>query len=125
MRDETEGTIVSSILTALEKFVDIFAIAGDMPCADPQMIDAMLQSFNGKAVVPLKEDKQIEPMHAIYCSSTVSVLKKNIEERRLSIREFIEAIPHSFFNIPRNREFSFYNVNYPSDLVYIQRNGCQ
>lgn len=122
--DKSEGNIVSSILSALGLYGDIFAVGGDMPCIEPIIIDSMLQAYDGEAIIPQKEDRNVEPLHAIYCSDTKEVLRDNISAGKLSIRDFINAIPHTVFHIPRSKEFSFYNVNYPSDLAYIQRNGC-
>lgn len=122
--DDTDGTLVDSLLVSLRKYGDVFAIGGDMPCIDPEIMDLMLSSFSGKALIPRREDQKYEPLHAIYCAGTADILEKNIREDKRSFVEFIDLIPHSVFNIPRNREFSFYNVNYPSDLTYIKRNGC-
>lgn len=122
--DRSEGNIVSSILSALEQYGDIFAVGGDMPCIDQSIIDSMLVAYDGKAIVPQKEDQNFEPLHAIYSADTKQVLKGNISVGKLSIIEYITAVPHTVFHIPRNKDFSFYNVNYPSDLAYIRRNGC-
>lgn len=122
--DQSKGNIVSSILSALELYGDIFAVGGDMPCIDLSIVDSMLQAYDGKAIVPQKEDHTFEPLHAIYCAETRQVLENNISTGKLSIMEYVTAVPHSFFHVPKNKDFSFYNVNYPSDLVYIQRNGC-
>lgn len=122
--DETVGSLVDSLCFSLEKYGDVFAIGGDMPCLDPALVDLMIQSYSGITLVPRKEDHTYEPLHAIYSPDTIDQLRMNIKEGKRSLRQLMDSVQHQIFNVPRSRDSSFRNVNYPSDLEYIKRNGC-
>ena len=60
MKDTTEGTLIDSILFALEQESLFMAFAGDMPLVSPQFIKTMCSIYSGKPVfvVPGSPDAQ-------------------------------------------------------------------
>ncbi len=114
--DDTTGSIANSVLAALREFGDIFAIAGDMPCISSEIVDSMAQTYGGISMVPVHNSGLIEPLHAIYTASTATFLRQNIEDGKLSLREYISMIPHQFYRISADQEKHFRNVNYLSDI---------
>lgn len=123
VEDKSDGSIADSLYAALKTFGDLFAFAGDMPCLSTELIDDIMNSWTGTSIVPFHSDGSIEPLHALYAGNTASVLKENIHRGEKSLRDYVRRIPHIVYFIPENRDYSFFNVNYPQDLIKVKK-GC-
>lgn len=123
INDTSEGTLINSLLFALEEEVEFMAFAGDMPLVSPDFIMKMCHVYNGKPLVPKWKDGRIEPMMAIYNSSLILDLKNYINSGKKSLREFILNSGFMNIDIPQNSEMekSFLNVNYPDDLLEMEK----
>ncbi len=122
--DGSEGTIVESVLNAVSKYGTIFALAGDMPCISPEIIDSMVEMSGGNTVVPYHSDGMPEPLHSIYAASTLNKMEENLKAGSGRLRDLISSVMHVRFEIDEGHEENFYNVNYPEDLVRIREMGC-
>ncbi len=123
IEDHTEGTIVDSLIWAIQHLGDIFAFAGDMPCISADLISLMVRSKSSVALIPIHSDGDVEPLHAIY-------LKKSLDDGLNSntvrtLKSFVKMIPHEYFPIPASYEHTFFNLNTPEDLKFFRSNGCQ
>lgn len=124
-QDKSDGSIADSLLSALELFDDLFAIAGDMPCVSSKYIDRMLESPGSVSVIPMHSNGMIEPLHSIYRAESSGALRDNIRNGKKSLRDYIGRIPHIFTKIAEEEETSFFNVNRPEDLEMIKKKGCE
>ncbi len=123
IKDNTEGTIVDSLIWAIQHLGDIFAFAGDMPCISADLISLMIRRKSSVALIPIHSDGGVEPLHAIY-------LKKSLDDGLNSntlrtLKSFAKMIPHEYFPIPASYEHTFFNLNTPEDLKFFRSNGCQ
>ena len=123
VKDSTQGTLIDSLIFSLEEEGEFMAFAGDMPLVSPEFIRRMCLMYNGTPVVPQWNDGKIEPMMAIYNSSLVQELKAYINSGKKSLREFILNSAFVRIDIPQNREMEecFLNVNYPEDLLEVEK----
>ena len=122
--DNSASGIARSLLLAMERYGDIFAVAGDMPCISPGIADKMLQSWSGKCVVPVHSDGRIEPLFAVYPAKRMAELRNNLEKGKLSLHEFIRSIPFTAYSIKEEDAASFTNVNTPDDMRMLKERGC-
>ena len=122
--DNSTPGIAHSLLLAMERYGDIFAVAGDMPCLSPRIAGNMLGSWNGECVVPVHPDGRIEPLFAIYPAKHVEEMRNNLEKGKLSLHEFIRSIPFTAYSIKEEDAVSFTNVNTPYDLRLLKERVC-
>ncbi len=122
--DNSAPAIAHSLLLAMEKHGDIFAVAGDMPCVSPRIARKMLGSWNGECVVPVHPDGRIEPLFAIYPAKHIAEMRNNLEKGKLSLHEFIRSIPFTGYRIREEDAVSFTNVNTPDALRMLKERGC-
>ncbi|WP_393971518.1 molybdenum cofactor guanylyltransferase [Oxyplasma meridianum] len=122
INDTTNGTLINSLLFALEEEMDFMAFAGDMPLVSPEFIRKMCEVYNGRPVVPRWKNGKIEPMMAIYNRTIVQDLKTYINSGKKSLREFILNSDFETIDIPQTKEmeYCFFNVNYPEDLMEVE-----
>ena len=98
-----------------------YVMACDMPLISGRFIeyiknweqdyDVLLPCYNG----------YIEPLAGIYSKNCLQVIKKNIFENKLSIRDFLkevnmQSIDESFIKRNFPNKNIFYNINYQKDL---------
>jgi len=123
INDTTQGTLIDSLLFALEEEAEFMAFAGDMPLVSPDFIKKMCQIYNGRPVVPQWNDGKIEPMMAIYNNTLIQDLKAYINSGKKSLRGFILNSGFVRIDIPQTREmeYCFLNVNYPEDLLEVEK----
>ena len=99
----------------------VFVFAGDMPFLNENLIIRQIDAYrknNCEAFIP-QSGINIEPLHAIYKTSTIEKLEELLsEEKNYSLRDFISRINTGFFSLPDSMEASkiFTNINSPSDL---------
>lgn len=98
-----------------------YVMACDMPLMSGRFIeyiknweqnyDVLLPAYNG----------YIEPLAGIYSKSCLSVIKKNLDKNKLSVRDFLKEVNMQSIDeslIKRNfpNKNIFYNINYQKDL---------
>ena len=123
LKDTTEGTLIDSILFALEQESLFMAFAGDMPLVSSQFIKTMCSIYSGKPIVPQWKNGKLEPMMAIYNNSLIPDIKSYIESGKKSLKDFILNSDFLRLEIPDEKymENCFLNVNYPEDLMDIEK----
>ena len=123
VKDTSEGTLVNSLMLAVEEENEFMAFAGDMPLLSPEFIREMCHIYDGKPLVPQWNDGRIEPMMAIYNSSLLPGLKNYINSGKKGLREFILSSGFMKIHIPQSSEMEncFFNVNYPDDLLVVEK----
>ena len=114
--DDSEGTILDSVIRAVQEFGDIFAFAGDMPFICLHIVSAMLLKFDGKSLCPRSSDKVLQTLHCIYGKRDLMALKEYAGEGGKSMHGFIER-KGAIIDYGSNDNICFENVNFPSDLV--------
>ena len=121
--DTSEGTLIDSLLFALELEDEFMAFAGDMPLVSSEFIKTMCNLYNGRPIVPQWKTGRIEPMMAIYNNSLLLDLKNYINSGKKSLREFILTSGFMKIHIPQSSEMEncFLNVNYPDDLLVVEK----
>jgi len=85
-----------AVLTSLKRLGDCLIIAGDMPLIEPKVLDALINvcyevSERYVACVP-KVGKFLEPLHAVYRSSFVSVLNTAIACGITSVQRLLKLL---------------------------------
>lgn len=123
MNDQTEGTLVDSMLFALEQESEFMAFAGDMPLVSPEFIRDMCSLYHGKPIVPRWKNGKLEPMMAIYNESLIPGLKSYIKSGKKSLKDFILTSDFLKMEIPDGKymENSFLNINYPDELLNLEK----
>lgn len=96
-------------------------VACDMPMLNTDLLSYMLELAPGfDVVIPRVEDK-IEPLHAIYGSSCLCIIRRQIEQDNLRIRDFLEDVRVRYVERDELERFdpehlSFFNINTMDDL---------
>ncbi|MHB1709163.1 MAG: molybdenum cofactor guanylyltransferase [Thermoplasmataceae archaeon] len=114
--DGSEGTILDSVIRAVQEFGDIFAFAGDMPFICLHMVSAMLLRFDGKTLCPRSTNNVLQTLHCIYAVRDLTDLKAYASNGGKSMHGFIER-SGDMMNYEPKDEICFENINFPSDLV--------
>ncbi len=78
IEDHTDGIITDSLLTAVKRFGEFFALAGDMPLIDRDFIANMMAQYRGKPLFPVHTDGTIEPLHGIYNFKLLKDMKEYV-----------------------------------------------
>ena len=121
--DTSEGTLIDSLLFALELEDEFMAFAGDMPLVSSEFIKTICNLYNGRPIVPQWKTGRIEPMMAIYNMSLIQDIKSYIKSGKKSLTEFILNSDFLRLEIPDEKymENCFLNVNYPEDLLDVEK----
>ena len=114
--DDSEGTILDSVIMAVQEFGDIFAFAGDMPFICLHIVSAMLLKFDGKPLCPRSSNNVLQTLHCIYGKRDLMALKEYAGEGGKSMHGFIER-NGAIIDYGSNDNICFENINFPSDLV--------
>jgi molybdenum cofactor guanylyltransferase len=108
-------------LSASESEVNL-VVACDMPFLNPDLIKFMVsQSDEYDAVIP-RIGGLIEPLHAVYRRNVKALASELIKSGEYSLRSLLKRIRVRFVDeteIDRYdpEHLSFFNINYPDDLV--------
>lgn len=93
-------------------------LACDMPFLKAEMFYHMTEHNSFETVVPVHRGMQ-EPLCGIYSRSTLPVIRRQIEENKLKMTDFIEQTNHFWYQMDENSEFYhpdlFTNLNTPED----------
>jgi len=98
------------------------AVACDMPFLNTGLLRHMVELSRGfDVVVPRRENKVIEPLHAVYSRSCLEIMKMRLENNQLSIIPFLSEVRVRYVEEAECRRFdpellSFFNINQQSDL---------
>jgi len=96
----------------------VFFAACDMPYLHIGFIKRLLAaSLEGRfdCIIP-RNDKGLEPLHAVYSRAILPEIKKSLERGRLSIAEAIAPCSCKFIEARPDELVSFFNINTPEDL---------
>jgi len=93
----------------------------DMPLISPDLFEYLLSnSSNHKAVVPVHNIKQIEPLCGIYKKSVLAEMEKFIKNENYSLQQFLKASSARIISITQELSFFkedlFLNVNTMEDF---------
>ena len=94
----------------------------DMPFLKVELIKYMVQKINANHIImPRHNNKYIEPLCSIYSKDCLHVMKKNILNGNLSIREILPHCKVKFIDEKEIKRYdpclsSFFNINYLKDL---------
>lgn len=95
-----------------------FLMACDMPFLKPELFHGLFKLSSHQAVVPVHQNHP-EPLCALYHSSALPVIEKQIEAGKLKMTDAIEQLDHHWYQVDENCEFydskMFANINTISD----------
>jgi molybdenum cofactor guanylyltransferase len=104
------------------KTVTNIVVACDMPFLNTTLLKYMIGLLPGfDAVIPRWTNNQIEPLHGIYSTNCMRVMKDHLENNRLSISDYLNQIRVLYFEEKEFKKFdpeflSFFNVNNQADI---------
>ncbi len=83
--DTSLGVLIDAVALAIEIFGDIFALGGDMPLVDSELINFLIESGQGLPKYGLNDERVPEPLLAIYGRESLEKLNTfRIKERSIS-----------------------------------------
>ena len=113
---------LGGIYTGLKEMSDEsgFFIACDMPFLHNGLIERILDATveGGRiqeVVLPLVEGK-IEPLHSVYSKRILPKIKTALEQKRLSIKDFLKDCRCKYVEVREDERKSFANINTREDL---------
>lgn len=113
---------LGGIYTGLKKISEesAFFIACDMPFLHNGLIERILDATAEggsiqEAVVPLVEG-ETEPLHSVYSKRILPKIKMAIEQKRLSIKDFLKDCDCKYVEVREDERKSFANINTTEDL---------
>lgn len=113
-RDLTEGVLIDSIISAIKSFGEFFAVGGDLPLMDVEVISKLLENYDGRPLAAVSFYGIVEPLFAIYNEG----IYHNILEFSRKDRKIFTFIGREFRLIKMNEEESkkLFNVNTKEDF---------
>jgi molybdopterin-guanine dinucleotide biosynthesis protein A len=103
----------------------VFLFACDMPNLNPILIKQMLASYYSSADTPAllipRHKSGYEPLHAIYCRTTLPLIQRLLAANDLKISNLYPLVKTSFFDIPEANLPLFYNINTKEDLQKLRQ----
>ena len=112
---------LGGIYTGLKKMSEesAFFIACDMPFLHngliERILDATVEGNIQEVVVPLVEGK-IEPLHSVYSKIVLPKIKTALEQKRLSIKDFLKDCDCKYVEVREDERKSFTNINTRDEL---------
>lgn len=99
----------------------VFVFSCDMPFINREIIGMMLDEIDfypTDVIIPRHKDG-IEPLHAIYNKSIIPIIENQIDEKNFKIRLLFNKLTVTYVDLDNtvNPEWSFFNVNYPEDII--------
>lgn len=102
----------------------IFIVPCDLPFLSEQLIKDMIIDLeqNPTDILIPKHGDKIEPLHAFYHKSSLSVVQKLLVQGDFKIRNLFSFLNIRYFNVnlQYKPELSFFNINKPEDLIKAQ-----
>jgi len=116
-----ECGILGGIYTglSLSKTHYIFAVAGDMPFLDMDLIVQIASHREGNDAVIPRGKSGMEPLFAVYSRSCLDTIRENLAEQNLKVMKALEGLRISTPQIHPPRDGSpdpLVNLNVPEDL---------
>jgi molybdopterin-guanine dinucleotide biosynthesis protein A len=102
-------------------------VACDMPFLNTALLTHMVNLLPGyDAVIPRWQNGQIEPLHGIYSTACIPVMKKRLENNRLSISECLQELRVLYLDEQEFIKFdpdflSFFNINNQADIERLEK----
>lgn len=111
---------LGGIYTGLQKMSEegAFFIACDMPFLHNGLIERILDTANENmpdVVVPSIKGS-IEPLHSVYSKRILPKIKMAIEQKRLSIKDFLKDCDCKYVEVREDERKAFANINTREDL---------
>jgi len=98
----------------------VFILASDMPNISKSLMLKLISianKTNADAVIPTYDGK-IEPLFAVFKKSTINTLQGFIESgESYAVRGFLKIINVEFYDVSKNDERFFRNINYQKDII--------
>ncbi len=119
------GGLWSGLLSARYEWA--FAMACDMPLADPRVARWLFdQRAGADAVVPVDEQGRPEPLHALYRASCLNAIASAMAAGQRALMAFYSAVrvrylPPSAWRAIDPEGRSWRNINTPEDWEQLQR----
>lgn len=101
-------------------------VACDMPFLNHALLSYMISIAQGYDVIVPRIDSYLEPLHAIYKISCMSIIEKLIQEDKLSVFRLFEYMNTRYVdkdevNLFDPDHLSFFNVNTKNDLIQAKK----
>lgn len=104
-----------------------FVVACDMPRLQTGVIELLFQAINGfDAVVPIHQNGEIEPLHAVYRTKpALDYLERPHSRRMRMLADTLNTkmMPVDALRVKDPDLITFTNINRPEDLENLRRNG--
>lgn len=113
-RDSSGGTLIDSILSALDYYGTFLAVGGDMPLIDVDLVKAFVERYHNKPIAATDFDGTIEPLLAIYDRSVREEMEK-FSNGSKRIFPFLEK-RFDLFKVDKISSLKLFNVNTMDDL---------
>ncbi len=119
--DKTSGVLIDSIAYCIKEYGTFFAIGGDMPLVDRNLINKLFNNYSNGIRIG-KNYGNIQPLFSIYSQIVYENLIKSIKNDEKSMYRFLNNHGHNFIDIDSIRLKS---VNYNYDLLFARKFlGC-
>ena len=110
---------------SLGSFPHSFCVGCDMPFLREPLIDFLLSRINKYETVVPKTKDGLQPLHTIYSKTYIKPIRKIITKKMTKIIDFyplvnLRIVEEDEFRILDPGNESFFNVNTPEDLAFIQ-----
>lgn len=105
---------LAGIYTALSHSTSdkIIVLSCDIPFIDRQILHKLVFRQNlPKSIICFKDNNQIHPLIGMYCKSLLPFLKKNLEAKKLSLKEFINNQSALFIDSEESQSNKLANIN--------------
>ncbi len=112
------GGLHAGITVAKGEYV--FVVACDMPCVNAGVVEMLFQSINDyDAVIPAWNPDMLEPLHAVYRKTALSLYLKS--HNSLSLRAMVRSLNSTYLDVSHIRAIdpeleTFVNINKIEDL---------
>ncbi len=102
-----------------------FVLACDMPFPCIPLIKEMASRLKGQAALVPRYDNLMQPLFAFYSRELADYLLSFLSGENLRVCSFVDSIPAEFIEwddikVHDPFGFSFFNINYPEDMVTYQ-----
>jgi len=111
------GGLYTGLLAAETPY--IFVAACDMPCPDPELIQAIVASRCGYDIVVPRTPAGLEPLFALYGKACLEPMRALLEAKNYRIYDFYPEVRVRYLEpdeFPTGWERALVNVNTPEDL---------
>lgn len=113
------GGVYTGLVLSTQQFNLI--VASDMPFLNVKLLQYMVDMSPGYDLVVPRVDNNVEPLHAVYSKSCVTIIEKIWETGKTRVRDILEIARTRYIEEKEINEFdpkhlSFFNINTPDDL---------